>query len=519
MRKLFIGRIERLLYSCLILIICLGCDSVDDIAIEQLELRGRIESFSFSVKENPILEKDVEGVIQDSVILVQIPYILSDLNLRPSISIDNQNTTVINDNSGDGVLVDDFSKPVHYSVVDINSGNVLHRYTVYVTIYTGLPMMHINTDDKEDVTSRTEYKGAQLSITNAGEYNLSSVHLQIKGRGNTTWRNSDRKKPLRLKFDEKQSLFGEHSDKSWVLLSNYTDKTMLRNAIAFFMGSISDLAWTSSSHFVELYLNNEHMGTYQLCEKIKIAKHRVNTTGDGYLIEVDMPQRMEDDDVYFRTDRLLFNIKDPDIAQNSEKYNWICQFVNKAENVLFSESYLDKDSGYRHYLDVSSFVDWYVINEICKNPDSNFTSSSYMSIKPGGKLTMGPIWDYDLAFGNCNYFPEPPGYGPEGFWVNTGSWMGRLMTDPGFVELVNARFNFFYSHRKDIISFVDEKSTYLRHSSKENDKKWDILNQTTWPNVVAYGDYEKEVESVKDWINKRMDWLNDNLPSFSIYTK
>lgn len=150
-------------------------------------------------------------------------------------------------------------------------------------------------------------------------------------------------------------------------MANYKDNSILRNAIAFFMGdTMTALDWTPCSHFVELILNGVYKGTYQLSEQIKISNDRVNVTDKGYLLEVDQLSKLEPDDVYFKTNKILLNIKDPDVENESESYNWIKSYINNVENTLYSESFLDEKSGYAQFVDLQSFADWYIIQEIAK---------------------------------------------------------------------------------------------------------------------------------------------------------
>ena len=366
--------------------------------------------------------------------------------------------------------------------------------------------MYINTENDTEITSKEEYVNAHLRIvediyTRSGEIFESDV--TIKGRGNSTW--SLPKKPYALKFDKKTSLLGEPKDKSWVLLANYTDKTNLRNEASFFMGRISNLEWTPRTHFVELFMNEVYCGTYQLCEKIKIADSRVNITDDGYLMEIDQPDRIGPEDISFKTKNLTFCVKDPDIEKNGERHKWISDYVNKAEEALLGSNFLDETEGYANYFDKVSFVDWYLINEITKNNDACFFSSCYLNITPGGKLKMGPLWDYDIALGNVNY-NDNQSY--EGFWIKKKvTWFSRMFEDPSFVALVKERFAYFKSKENDMLTDINENATYLKFSVIENNAKWNTLYEQTWPNYAVWGSYNNEVQYLKQWLSKRLAWL------------
>jgi hypothetical protein len=274
------------------------------------------------------------------------------------------------------------------------------------------------------------------------------------------------------------------------------------------MGSISSLDYTPRYHFVELMLNGMYMGTYQLGEKLKIGKDRVNVGDDGFLLEIDA--KAADDEVTFMTEHLEqpVNIKDPEVVVEDENYNYIKSYLMKAENALYAENFTDETEGWQKYLDLDSFVDWYLINEIAKNCDAAFVSSCYMNLKRGGKLKMGPLWDFDLAFGNIDYSES---YDPKGFLIKYVSWYSRLFQDPAFVAKVKERFNYFYSHKDDIMRDINENAQYLRYSVEENNNKWGTLYNYTWPNYDIWGNYLNEVQYLKNWLNERFEWLKKEL--------
>jgi hypothetical protein len=219
---------------------------------------------------------------------------------------------------------------------------------------------------------------------------------------------------------------------------------------------------------------------------------------------VDQLSRLDPDDVYFNTHKMLVNIKEPDVEVNDEKYNYISNYVVEAEDALFGSNFTDPETGYAKYLDVPSFVDWYLINEIAKNNDAIFYSSCYMNLAPGGKLKMGPVWDFDIGFGNINYNDNNS---PQGFWVKTSPWMTRLFEDPAFVQKVKERFLYFRSKTDTILSNINTSSAQLKWSAIENNNKWQTLYNATWPNYAISGSYDSEVIYMKNWLNARMDWL------------
>lgn len=401
----------------------------------------------------------------------------------------------------------DFSEPVTFTVA---TSKETKDYTVYVYSYTGLPVMRIDVENGRFINSKEIYLNAHMTLTEdvktRGAGDVVEADLRIKGRGNSTWWRTDYpKKPYRLKFDEKIALLGEHKDKSWVLLANFADKSALRNHAAFYMGKISNLDYTSSSHFVELFLNGRYDGTYELCEKVKVSDHRVAVGDDGFLLEVDSRAPEESDSRYFYLYSLEepINIKEPEVEYDDADYQYIVNYMEHIDNVFYSSSFRDPSQGWQAYMDMDSFVDWYLINEITHNTDAQMFTSCFMSLKRGEKLKMGPLWDFDLAFGNTDYYER----GPEGFWIKNSDWFSRLFDDPAFVERVKERFDYFYAHMPEIMREIDATGQYLKYSMVANEDRWHTFYNYSVPNVAIWGCYQNEVQSVKDWLTKRMEWL------------
>lgn len=464
-------------------------------------------SLSFSCYDNPMqLTADVKGeIIGDSIVDCWVPNIMGDKELVPQVEYVGESIMFDDVPATIGSTKHDFKKPVKMTLVNDYKSKV---YTIYVHSYTGLPVLWIETKDREEITSKDEYLRASFKMVEnvrtraAGDITEDSV--SIKGRGNSTW--DMEKKPYALKFDKKISLLGEPKDKSWVLLANYTDKTMLRNHIAFYMGKISNLDYTPRCHFVELMLNGRYNGTYQLCEKIKISGDRVNVGDDGFLMEIDARAMSESDSRYFVVNNLVqpVNIKDPDVEYYDDNYNYAREYVTIADSVLFSDGFADSNEGWQKFMDVNTFVDWYLINEISKNNDAILWSSCYMNLKRGEKLKMGPIWDFDIALGNVDYNGT---YLTDGFWIKNTTWFSRLFEDPAFVSKVKERFNYFYNKRDDILREINANAIYLKYAVQENENRWHTFYTYIWPNYDIWGSYNNEIQSMKEWLNARFEWL------------
>lgn len=460
------------------------------------------------------LKNNITGeIVGDSIIDCWLPSIMKNKYLIPRFTFDGTLVTIDEKEAESGVSMFDFTKPV---VLTVHTSAKSVSYKMYVHAYTGLPLLYIDIAGKQEVTSKDYYLDATLRLVEdvktraAGDVVSAPVH--IKGRGNSSW--AQPKKPYRLKFDEKIALLGEHKDKSWVLVANYSDKSMLRNALSYFMGKVSNLEWTPSSHFVELFINGRYDGTYLLCEKIKVAKHRVNVGDDGFLFECNRWADQEDGNVYFYTPHLTpaVVIKEPDVIPGDANYEYAKNYLLTVEQVLFSANFADPNVGWQKYMDMDSFVDWYLIHEMSKNVDCMFNFSTYMNLPRGGKLRMGPIWDFDIAYGNIKQ--SDSGYlkwvFPSGDLLSATKWYSRLMKDPAFVAKLKERFNYFYSHKNEFLTYLNESAQYLRYSVAENEARWGTLYHYTFKNYNIWGSYFNEVQDLKEWLNSRLDWMKDD---------
>ena len=191
--------------------------------------------------------------------------------------------------------------------------------------------------------------------------------MKIRGRGNSTWGHP--KKPFQMKLSDKSSFLGMPSDKKWLFLAEYSDKSLLRNTIAFELGYISNLEWTPASEFAEVFINNEYNGTYNISQKVEESDNRVVLGDNGYLLELDQLNRIDSDDIYFEsaiTDKFIINIKEPDLDRTSDEYTYIKNLIKDFEEALYSSDFQNEDIGYKQYIDLESFVDWYLISEITK---------------------------------------------------------------------------------------------------------------------------------------------------------
>lgn len=368
---------------------------------------------------------------------------------------------------------------------------------------SSLPTLYVDTDEMAVVEDVYDYVGAMGQLVENGKSSFKE-HLGIRGRGNTTW--SAPKKPYRLKFDNKVSPLGMSPDKSWVLLANYYDPTMLRTEAATYLSSISNLEFTPRFYFIDFVLNGVYNGVYQIGDKVQKDKRRVNVGDNGFLMEIDY--RASSSYITIRVPHIdcpvLLHPRSTELT-DEEGYNYISNFMNEADAHLFADDFTDPENGWQKYLDMDSFVDWYLINEIAKNNDAVFFSSCYMSLKRGGKLKMGPVWDFDSAFGGTSTNNT---HLTEGLWIANADWYARLFEDPAFVARVKERFAHFYSSRSALLQMIDTQSKKLEEGAIRNEKIWHRLSENEISDEEILRLYRQEVDYLKDWIQRRFEWLN-----------
>jgi hypothetical protein len=154
-----------------------------------------------------------------------------------------------------------------------------------------------------------------------------------------------------------------------------------------------------------------------------------------------------------------------------------------------------------------SFIDWYLVQEIAKSVDAKYYSSIYFNYipGPGGKIKMGPLWDFDLSYGNVDYANSQY---TNGFWIKENPWYKRLFEDPAFESEVKERFMYFYNNTNVILDKIDEYAKQLERAQGKNYEKWPTLGTYVWPNPVYFDTHAVEVSHLKDWVTKRMEWLH-----------
>lgn len=480
----------------------------------QIEIKDTV-SLS-QIKIEPVNNKgkvlqDIYGEIVKDTINVLIPYFENNKKFVVTFTTTNATVTVNDTIQESGKTLTDFSKIIDYKLTSAKGTTKIYKFNL--KNFTGLPILYLNTNDS--ITSKDDYVKGNVIINTNNLYDqpLKNIALEAKGRGNSTWDMA--KKPYRLKFSSKAPMLGMGTAKNWVLLANYSDKTLMRTSLAFDLGKKIGVDFTFDGRFVELVMNGKYAGAYYLTSQVEVNESRVNIpelkasntssaeiTG-GYLLELD---QRRDSEPRFETRNIIpFTIKSPEDITD-DQLNYIKTYIQDTEDAILSDNFSDPSTSYEKYINVESFIDWYLIQELMSNEDARDFSSIFFYKDRGGKLGMGPLWDFDLAAGNNNYSDSKY---PTGWWVKDGPWFSHLFKDPKFVAKVKAKWNAMKSKElKDMPGFINHTAAYLQLSQKENFRRWNILGVYVWPNQFVLGSYSAEVNQLKKWLSERISWLD-----------
>jgi len=397
---------------------------------------------------------------------------------------------------------------------------------------TGLPVVYVNTEGGQRILSKTEYVTATLQIRGTEEFeDVENLACSVRGRGNTTW--SWPKKPYLIKLDEKEHLFGMHKHKRWVLLANFMDRTLMRNQVSMKVSSFTSLAWTPGCVPMELVLNGKHMGTYLFIEQVRVDNHRVAITemtpedneGEaltgGYLLESDFHY---DNEVQWMDPHggcvqfgpeggIPFGVKFPDPGDlTAQQLAYIKQYISDTAEALYGPDFTDPEKGYAHYLDVNSFVDYWLVFEVMGNHELGNPGSVFYYKDRGGKLTAGPCWDFDWGVLSFRTSPQAK----TGLLNRNAVWYKRLFDDPVFAKRVKDRFQELLPQLQTIPAYIDTCEKQLEKSAELNFKMWNPAEDASMNGgSIINGDenltFQQAVVRLKSNYMERLKVIENNL--------
>ena len=378
-----------------------------------------------------------------------------------------------------------------------------------------LPVLRIDTNGAAPILDRENYVPGTITLDpNGSGYAPYTGTMGIRGRGNSTWVYP--KKPYRVKLDTKSTLMGLPAERDWALLANAVDESQLRTYAAMTASEMTDLPYTPAVRHVEVVLNGQYNGVYVLTEHQEIGSDRVDITEMedtdnsgvevtvGYRLEIDF-RLEENNEPGFRTSRTVpLVIKDPDPATPEQK-NYIRNFINSFEAALFGPNFTDPVNGYRKYLDVDSFVDHYLVQELTRNQDVFAASTFFTKERGDDLLRSGPVWDFDRSMGTTGAMAGVD-MSPEGFRARVrGVWPPRLFQDPALVEAVAERWHELRDQFAEIPTALLLKGAELAPAIQNDLARWHF--------PVNPGLQEEDTpEFLATWLTQRMAWLDSQYP-------
>ncbi len=426
---------------------------------------------------------------------------------------------------------------------------------------TGLPVITIDTETGGPITTKDYYINCDITLNDTETGNSIGGKLaEIKGRGNSTWEYD--KKPYKFKFDKKQDLFGYGAEKTWVLLADARDYSLIRNMLAYNTAlSLSELEYTSKGQSVELYLNGEYQGVYYLCEQIQIKGNRVNVTPEdkgtlinypgfdeqiidpasiGYLFEMDawaadgsnqsgIANYTKDGDVFVTITggQKPFVIKDPedvfftedlfDPVKAKPYLDYAKNFLQSVHNAIYGDDY----EAVCNLIDVQSFAQTYIIFDLFKNPDVNYSSVYYYK-DANGKLISSPVWDFDMAVGNVTHKENNTGWqifsDTTRLWAaERNNWLKELLEFQEFRDLVGQELK---NNEATIRATIAENLAYARaHADayKKNFDRWDLIGNVNAPKAWGnwsvpemfrnFATWEEHLDYIENYLNESLAYL------------
>lgn len=396
---------------------------------------------------------------------------------------------------------------------------------------TNLPHVYINTFTDKNITSKTTYVLARMWYVDEQDSVVFYDSLEIRGRGNSTWNLA--KKPYKLKFHKKEKLLGKGrpNTKKWTLLANHGDKTLMRNALTSLVGERLGLKFNPAAKFIDLTLNGNYIGNYQISDHIDVRPHRVNITEQdvpltdesnitgGYLLEADGFFDFQNGVTGFYTphSNVPIRIHYPDEDDiETQQYKYIRDAVYDLEKRLFSDNFTDPLEGYRCRIDSTSLANWYLATEVSGNVDGFFSAYFYKE-QDDDYFYWGPLWDYDIAYANDSRKGDTSRQlmRDVAFGANMRTWIERIWQDPWFTALISRRYAQAVSDELEtfMLEKIDSISQLLQRSQELNFALWGINKQALRERVL-YSTYDQYVQDLRNYVKRHIPYIQEVLAEY-----
>ena len=378
---------------------------------------------------------------------------------------------------------------------------------------TDVPSVYIETENRRSITSKEQYINCTLIYVD-GESMLRYENTQIRGRGNSSWWNAD-KKSYRVKFANKERFLGEGfaNAKSWTFLANHGDKTMIRNALTYDLGRFMGMKFCPAARFVDVYLNGDYRGTDQISDQVQVHKKRIEVSEENvWLLEVVNENSKEDPLITTTRYGIMYTIKNPkDENLTLNKRIAVGQWLRSFEEAVASDQFMDPQRGWRAFVDENDLINWYVGAEITGNIDALYSIYMY---KDGDddKMHFGPLWDLDLGYDNSS---------ERSLLRQMEAYLGlrdrpfekivqRLWKDPWFAQACNDRLQQLVDNglQQYLLSHIDSLRSAIWQTQTENFRKWRINQEVySWAKRAYYNNYDSYINDLKGFVNIHIPYL------------
>lgn len=377
----------------------------------------------------------------------------------------------------------------------------------------------------------------------------SPIGIEVRGNSSQTFPKKSWGMELRDGAGEgvNAELLGMPEEEDWVFYGPWMDRSLIRNTLGY--GLWADMGWYAPrSRFCDLYLHTDpavslvesYEGIYELTEKVKRDANRVNIASlspeditepaisGGYLLELMKPDRLDADELGLPLSgdfvaSLVYPSPDNITA---EQQAWIQDYLAQFEAALFGENFTDPELGYRRFINEESFIDYMILQEYTKNRDA-FHSSTFFYKDRDDVIHMGPVWDLNIAMGYFSFagLQETSGFilDKDGGRIARSPWARRLLEDPAFKAHFIARWNELRDgalSTATVNAKIDGIVSELDTAQARQFLRWKTLGYTLFPDIRYLmftgphpDSYQGEVAYLKDWLQERAEWMDENLGS------
>ncbi len=369
--------------------------------------------------------------------------------------------------------------------------------------YANLPRLVIETDNFREIRNTTAHIPAKIQIYNGNTPETDVMDIDISGRGYSSF--GMPKFSYKLKFSRNVTILDFPKGKSWDLIANYIDKSLLRNYLSYKLAYYLHTRYAPRTAFVELFVNRQYMGVFLLTEHIDVSKSRVNlpSTNSSFLLEMELPEN--DGSLYISTKiGTSFKVHFPKEKDNPYLDSLI-SFLDGWENYLYYSSPKNKMD---KWFDFDEYIKYYWIQEFSKNNDAAYSRSIFFTWKKGDVIRMGPVWDFDVAYGNK---PQKTMQIPENWHIRENGWNKPFFLDSSLKKRAS---DFWINHRNTFISVLDSIDFYslqIKKASQNEYKRWNIQDASVFGNTSQiFHSHQESVDSLKSWISRRIHWIDNN---------